>query len=66
MREQHSAIIMNRRETLRLSLVAALTGASTIPGRAQLMQSVNIRAISLPELPPKPSKYLISGQAGVS
>ena len=56
MREQHSAIIMNRRETLRLSLVAALTGASTIPGRAQLMQSVNMRAISLPELPPKPSK----------
>ena len=56
MREQHSAINMNRRETLRRSLVAALTGASTIPGKAQPIQSVNMRAISLPGLPPKPSK----------
>src|SRR3984957_7234326 len=54
MREQHSAITMNRRETLRLSLVAALTGMSAIPGKIQAMQDIDMRAISLPELPPKP------------
>ena len=54
MREQNSAITMNRRETLRLSLVAALTGMSAIPGKIQAMQDIDMRAISLPELPPKP------------
>ena len=54
MREQHSAITMNRRETLRLSLVAALTGTSAIPGKSQAMQDIDMRAISLPEMPPKP------------
>ena len=54
MREQNSAITMNRRETLRLSLVAALTGTSAIPGKSQAMQDIDMRAISLPEMPPKP------------
>ena len=54
MREQNSTITMNRRETLRLSLVAALTGTSAIPGKIQAMQDIDMRAISLPELPPKP------------
>ena len=55
MREQNSAITMNRRETLRLSLVAALTGTCAIPGKIQAMQDSDMKAISLPELPPKPS-----------
>jgi len=54
MREQNSAITMNRRETFRLSVVAALTGASAIPGKSQAMQDIDMRATSLPELPPKP------------
>ena len=56
MREQNSAITMNRRETLRLSLVAALTGMSAIPGEIQAMQTVAMKPISLPGLPPKPSE----------
>jgi len=56
MREQNSAIIMNRRETLRLSSIAALTGTTAIPGKIQAMQDIDMRAISLPELPPKPQE----------
>ena len=56
MREENSATTMNRREMLKLSLAAALIGTSTIPGHAQAMQTVAMKATSLPELPPKPSK----------
>src|SRR5437588_4080982 len=55
MREENSATTMNRREMLRLSLAAALIGTSTIPDNAQAMQSVAMKAISLPEMPPKAS-----------
>ncbi len=44
MREQNSAITMNRRETLRLPLVAALTGMSATPARTQAMQDIGMRA----------------------
>lgn len=54
MREQNSAITINRREEFRLSVVAALTGTSAVPGKIQAMQDIDMRAISLPELPPKP------------
>jgi hypothetical protein len=53
MRDQNSATTMNRREMLKLSMVATLTGTATIPGRSQAMQSIDTRAMSLPELPPK-------------
>jgi len=56
MREQNSATTINRRDLLRLSAVAALLGTSTIPDKIQATQSVAIKPVSLPELPPKPSK----------
>jgi haloacetate dehalogenase len=55
MREQNSARTMNRRAMLRLSAAAALIGTSTIPDKIQAMQTVAMKPISLPELPPKPS-----------
>jgi haloacetate dehalogenase len=50
----------NRREMLRLSLVASLTGTFGIHSNAQAMQSCAMKAVSLPELPPKPSKEVTS------
>ena len=55
MREKDSATTMNRREMFKLSMAAALIGTSTIPDETQAMQSVAMKAISLPELPPKAS-----------
>jgi haloacetate dehalogenase len=55
MREQNSATTMNRREMLKLSAAAALIGTSIIPGKIQAMQTVAMKPISLPELPPKAS-----------
>ena len=56
MPEQNSATTMNRREMLKLSALAALIGTSTIPGKIQATQTVAMKPVSLPELPPKPSK----------
>ncbi len=39
-----------------LNLAAALIGTCTIPDKTQAIQTVAMKAISLPELPPKPSK----------
>jgi len=48
MREQNSATTMNRREMLKLSMAAALIGTTTIPDKTQAMQTVSMKAISLP------------------
>jgi len=56
MRMQNSATAVNRREMLTLSAVAALFDSSTIPEKTQAIQAVTMKPISLPELPPKPSK----------
>ena len=53
MLEKNSATTMNRREMLKLSMAAALIGTFAIPDETQAMQSVGMKAISLPELPPK-------------
>src|SRR5205823_13246283 len=47
---------MNRREMLRLSLVAALMGTAMNPNEVLATQTVAAKPISLPELPPKPPK----------
>src|SRR5258708_34023242 len=39
---------------LKLSAAAALIGTSTIPDKIQAMQTIAMKPISLPELPPKP------------
>ena len=46
---------MNRRELLKLSAIAPLVGASFIRNTTQEMQSVAMKPVTLPELPPKPS-----------
>ena len=56
MREQNLATTMNRRELLRLSMAAVLLGTSATPDITEAMQSAEMKAVSLPELPPKPSK----------
>ena len=60
MREQNSATTMNRREMLKLSMAAALIGTTTIPDKTQAMQTVSMKAISLPKRPPKPSEDVTS------
>jgi hypothetical protein len=55
MREQDSAITMNRREMLKLSAFTALIGTSAIPSKTQATQTAPMKQVSLPELPPKPS-----------
>jgi len=55
MRKQSSVATVNRREMLKLSAVA-LIGTSIIPDKTQATQTVAMKAISLPELPPKPSE----------
>jgi haloacetate dehalogenase len=56
MREQNSATTMNRRELLKLSAFAAWIGTSALPDKIQATQTVAMKPLSLPELPPKPSK----------
>jgi hypothetical protein len=56
MREQNSATNMSRRELLRLSAAAVLLGTSATPDITEAMQSAEMKAVSLPELPPKASK----------
>src|SRR5258708_3652041 len=56
MDEENSATTINRREMLKLSAVAALIGTSAIPDKIQAMQTVAMKPVSLPELPPKPPK----------
>jgi len=56
MLEQNSATAMNRREMLKLLSVAASVGMSTVPDKAQAIQTVAMKPIALPELPPKPSE----------
>ena len=56
MREQNSATTLNRREMLKFSAVAALIGTAAFPDKIQATQTVAMKPISLPELPPKPSK----------
>jgi haloacetate dehalogenase len=56
MSDQNSATNISRREMLKLSMAAALLGTSSISDQAQAMQDVAMKAVSLPELPPKPSK----------
>lgn len=56
MRERNSATTMNRREMLKLLSVAALVGTSAIPDTTHAAQSVTMKPVSLPELPPKPSE----------
>ena len=56
MRQQNSAKTMNRRALLKLSAIAPLIGTSVIRDTTQEMQSVAMKPVSLPELPPKPSK----------
>ena len=56
MDEKNSATTINRREMLKLSAVAALIGTSAIPDKIQAMQTVAMKPVSLPELPPKPLK----------
>ena len=56
MDEQNSATTMNRRQMLTLSSVVASIGTSTIPEKTQAMQTVAMKSVSLPEVPPKPSK----------
>jgi len=55
MREQNSATTMNRREMLKLSAVAALIGTAAFPDKIQATQTVAMKPISLPKLPPKSS-----------
>jgi pimeloyl-ACP methyl ester carboxylesterase len=55
MREQDSAITMNRREMLKLSAFTALIGTSAIPSKTQATQTVPVKQVSLPDPPPKPS-----------
>src|SRR5260370_10733643 len=55
MREENSAKTMHRREMLKLSAVATWIGTSTIPDETQATQTIVMKPISLPELPPKPS-----------
>ena len=55
MRKQNSVATVNRREMPKLSAVA-LIGTSIIPDKTQATQTVAMKAISLPELPPKPSE----------
>ena len=55
MREQNSATTMNRRGMLKLSAVAALIGTAAFPDKTQATQTVAMKPISLPELPPKSS-----------
>src|SRR5579864_6756773 len=56
MREQNSATTMNRRELLKFSAIVPMLGTSVIRDTAQETQSVAMKPVSLPELPPKPSK----------
>jgi len=56
MLEQNSATAMNRREMLKLLSVAASVGMSTVPDKTQAIQTVAMKPIALPELPPKPSE----------
>jgi haloacetate dehalogenase len=56
MREQNSATTMNRREMLKLSAVATLVGTAAFPDKIQATQTVAMKPISLPELPPKASE----------
>ena len=56
MGEQNSATTLNRRELFQLSAAAALLGTSTVADKIQATQSVTMKPVSLPELPPKPSK----------
>jgi len=58
MREQNSATTMNRREMLKLSAVATLVGTAAFPDKIQATQTVAMKPISLPELPPKASEDL--------
>src|SRR5258708_40039940 len=58
MREQNSATTMNRREMLKLSAVATVVGTAAFPDKIQTTQSVAMKPISLPELPPKASEDL--------
>jgi haloacetate dehalogenase len=58
-REQNSVTTMNRRAMLKLS-AAALIGASTTPVKIQAMQTVAMKAESLPEFPSKPSEDITS------
>src|SRR5580704_6521862 len=55
MREQNSTTALNRRDMLKLSALAALIGTSTVPDKIQATQTVAMKPLSLPELPPKPS-----------
>jgi hypothetical protein len=45
---------MNRREMLKLLSFAASVGMSTVPDKTQAIQTVAMKPIALPELPPKP------------
>ena len=54
MREQNSTTALNRRDMLKLSALAALIGTSTVPDKIQATQTVAMKPLSLPELPPKP------------
>lgn len=56
MHEQKTATNMNRREILKFSMAAVLIGTSAIPDKTLAMQSAATKAVSLPDLPPKPSQ----------
>lgn len=56
MREQSPATTMHRRDAVKLSALAALIEPSGVPGESQATRSVPMKPVSLPELPPKPSK----------
>ena len=51
-----SSTTVNRREMLKLSLAAALMGTFTNPDKTQAVETVAEKPLSLPQLPPKPSK----------
>ena len=55
MREQNSATTMNRRGMLKVSAAAALIGRAAFPDKIQATQTVAMKPIFLPELPPKSS-----------
>src|SRR5260370_16368576 len=56
--EQTSATTMNRREMLKLSALATWVGTPALPDKIQATQTVAMKPISLPELPPKASEDL--------
>jgi haloacetate dehalogenase len=51
---QNSAV--NRRAMLKLSAVGTLMGTSSVPDKTRATQTVAMKPVSLPELPPKPSE----------